>query len=154
MTTCGSKSTLSKGEFVHLLCSIWNEGMIEPNIKSGFSATGLWPLDRGKYSANRFDPRVLQKYKEWKEAGGKELNWDELANEYLDEAIPIERAPINAHEKDDQLARQSSSTNIAQSFSETDNLLTQPNDTSSPMPAKNQTLNEKEVLLKHVGPFP
>ena len=55
------------------------------------------------------------------------------------------------HEKDDQLTRQSSSSNIAQSFSETDTILmTQPNDTSSPMPAKNQTLNEKEVLLKHI----
>ena len=54
------------------------------------------------------------------------------------------------HEKDDQLARQSSSSNIAQSFSETDTILmTQPNDTS-PMPVKNQTLNEKEVLLKHI----
>ena len=46
------------------------------------------------------------------------------------------------HKKDDQLARQNSSNNIAQSFSETDNLLmTQPNDTSSSMPAKNQKLN-------------
>ena len=101
------------------------------------------------------DLRLLRKYKEWKEAGGKELNWDELANENLDEAIPIDRDPINKHKKDDQLARQNNSTNIAQSFSETDNpLMTQPNDTSSPMPAKNQTLNEKEVLLKHIGPSP
>ena len=56
------------------------------------------------------------------------------------------------HEKDDQLTRQSSSSNIAQSFSETDTLLMiQPNNTSSPMPTKNQTLNGKEVLLKHIG---
>ena len=47
MTTFGSKSTLSKGEFMHLLCSIWNEGMTELNIKGGFSTTGIWPLDRG-----------------------------------------------------------------------------------------------------------
>ena len=32
--------------------------------------------------------------------------------------------------------------------------MTQPNDTSSPIPAKNQTLNKKEVLLKHLGSFP
>ena len=155
MTTFGSKLTLSKGEFLNLLCSIWNERMTELNIQSGFFTTGIWPLDRGKYPANRFDLRLLQKYKEWKEAGSKELNWDKLANENLDEAIPIDRAPINMHKKDDQLARQNSSNNIAQSFSETDNLLmTQPNDTSSSMPAKNQTLNGKEVLLKHIGPFP
>ena len=64
MTTFGSKLTLSKGEFLNLLCSIWNERMTESNIQSGFSATGIWPLDRGKYHANRFDPRLLQKYKE------------------------------------------------------------------------------------------
>ena len=96
-----------------------------------------------------------KEWKEWKEAAGKELNWNELANDNLDEAILIDRAPNNTHEKDDQLARQSSSTNIAQSFSEIDNLLmTKPNDTSSPMPAKNQALNEKEVLLKHIVPLP
>ena len=32
--------------------------------------------------------------------------------------------------------------------------MTQTNHTSSTMPAKNQILNEKEVLLKHIGPFP
>ena len=32
--------------------------------------------------------------------------------------------------------------------------MTQPNDTSSPMPAKNQTLFETEVLQKHIGTFP
>ena len=53
--------------------------------------------------------------------------------------------PNNMHEKDDQLSRQSSSNNMAQSFSETDS----DNDKSSPMPAKKQMLNEKEVLLKH-----
>ena len=60
MITFGSKSALSKGEFVNLLCSIWNEGMTESNIKSGFSATGIWPLDR-KYPAKRFNLRLLQK---------------------------------------------------------------------------------------------
>ena len=74
MTTFGSKSTLSKDEFVNLLYSIWNKGMTESNIKSGFYITGIWPLDRGKYLANRFDLRLLQKYKEWKEAGSKEVN--------------------------------------------------------------------------------
>ena len=32
--------------------------------------------------------------------------------------------------------------------------MTQTNHTSSTMPAKNQILNEKEVLLKHIGHFP
>ena len=88
MTTFGSKSALSKGEFVNLHCSIWNEGTTGSNIKTGFSTAGIWPLDRGKYP--RFDQRLLQKYKEWKEAGGKEQNWDELGNENIDEAIPID----------------------------------------------------------------
>ena len=126
-----------------------------PTFGQPFLLLAYGLLDREKYPANRFDLRLLQKYKEWKEAGGKELNWDELANENFDEAFPIDRVPNNTHEKDDQLARQNSSTNIVQPFSETDNLLmTQPNDTSSPMPAENETPNEKEVLLKHVGPFP
>ena len=125
------------------------------NIKRGFSATRMWPLDKGKYLANRLDPRLLQKYKEWKEAVRKELKWDELANENIDEAIPTDRAPNNTHTKDDQLAAQSSSTNIAQSFFETNNLfMTQPNNTSSRMPAKNQTLDEKVIPLKHIGLFP
>ena len=81
MTTFGSKSALSKGEFLNLLCSIWNKGMTKSNIKTG------------NYPANLFHPRLLQKYKEWKEAGGKELNWDKLANENIDETIPIDRAP-------------------------------------------------------------
>ena len=41
MTIFGSKSSLSKGEFVNLLSSIWDEGMTESNIKSGFSTTGI-----------------------------------------------------------------------------------------------------------------
>ena len=32
--------------------------------------------------------------------------------------------------------------------------MTQPNDTSSPTPAKNQTLFETEVLQKYIGTFP
>ena len=84
---------------------------------------------------------------EWKDGGSKELNWDKLATENIHEAIPIDRAPNNMHEKDGRVPTQSSSTNIARSFSETENLsITQPNDTSSPMPAKNQTLNEKRVF--------
>ena len=38
---------------------------------------------------HRFDPRLLRKYEEWKESGGTVLNWDELANNNLDEAIPM-----------------------------------------------------------------
>ena len=44
---------------------------------------------------------------------------------------------------------------MVQSFPATDNLsMTQPNNRSSPMPAKNQRLNEKVVFLKHIRPFP
>ena len=59
MTTFGSKSALSIGELVNLLCSIWNEGMTESNIKIDFSTTGIWPFDKGKYPANRFDSRLV-----------------------------------------------------------------------------------------------
>lgn len=124
----------------------------QSNIKSGFSISGIQPIDKGKQPANRFDPRLPRKYKVWKEAGIKDLNWDELAN--IDDAILIDRAPNNTHEKDDQVAIQSSSTNTTQSFSETDYLsMTQSNDTSSPIFAKNQKLNEKEFLLKDIEPF-
>ena len=46
MTTFGSKLALSKGEFLNLLCFIWNKGMAGLNIKSGFSTTGIWPLNK------------------------------------------------------------------------------------------------------------
>lgn len=128
---------------------------IQSNIKSDFSIAGIQPIDKGKQPANRFDPRLPRKQKVWKEAGINDLNWDELASDYIDDAIPIDTAPNNTHEKDDQVAIQSSSTNTTQSFSETDYLsMTQSNDTSSPIPAKNQKLNEKEFLLKHIEPFP
>ena len=39
---------------------------------------GIWPVDSTKYPRNRLDPRILEKYNEWK-SSGEELNWDKLA---------------------------------------------------------------------------
>ena len=153
MNTFGSKSSLTKSEFINLLCSIWNDGMTEANIKSGFSSTGIWPLNKEKYPVNRFDPRLLRKYKEWKEAGGKELNWDELANNNVDEALLIDMNENMNNVMNNEASIPTCSKNVVNTFSESDiSMVVQPCETSSPMPHKKDTDNE--ILLKHLGPVP
>ena len=63
MIALGSQSVLNKGEFANLLCSIWNKGIPDSNIKSDYSTTGIWPLGEKKYPAKRIDLRLLQKCK-------------------------------------------------------------------------------------------
>ena len=69
MNVFGNKSTLDKGEFINLLCSIWNKGMNFLNVIKFFSYTGAWLLDPTKYPLHKFDPQFLKKYNEWKEPG-------------------------------------------------------------------------------------
>ena len=45
------------------------------NIKAGFSATGIYPLNRGKYSVDRLDKIKLNTYEAWV-AAGKERDED------------------------------------------------------------------------------
>ena len=83
MNVFGNKSTLDKGEFTNLLCSIWKKGMNSSNVIKFFSCTGAWPLDPTKYPLHKLDPQLLNKYNEWKESGATELNLAELKNNNL-----------------------------------------------------------------------
>ena len=80
VTTLGAKSQLSKSQFVNELCSIWNTSMKNENIVSGFTTTGIYPVDRSKYPTSRLDPRLLAKYNAWRAKGETQLDWDKLAN--------------------------------------------------------------------------
>ena len=70
----------SKSQFVNLLCEIWRQGLSESNIKSGFSPTGVYPVDSSKYKLSRLNPQLLKKFEAWVEAGKPEGLRDDLAN--------------------------------------------------------------------------
>ena len=53
---------LNKSEFVNLVCSVWDEGLSELNIVSGFRSCGIFPLNREKYPMCRLNPTKLQLY--------------------------------------------------------------------------------------------
>ena len=58
----GSRSSLTKSSFVDELAHIWYACFSESNIKSGFSSTGIFPVDRSKYPTERFNPRLLRRH--------------------------------------------------------------------------------------------
>ncbi|KAE8745692.1 hypothetical protein FOCC_FOCC007576 [Frankliniella occidentalis] len=62
-----NQRTLTKCEFVNLVCSVWREGISALNIISGFKACGISPVDRNKYPISRLNPEKLQRYLELKE---------------------------------------------------------------------------------------
>jgi hypothetical protein len=41
---------IGKSESVDLLCEVWHKGLTEANVCSGFRETGIFPVDRTKYS--------------------------------------------------------------------------------------------------------
>ena len=57
-----AREPLKKADFVNLLCTIWQQGLSEKNIKSGFSATGIYPVDKLKYNLSRLDQIKLKTY--------------------------------------------------------------------------------------------
>ena len=48
------------------------------NAISGFSSTGIWPVNREKCPLRRFDTRILSKYYKSVESGKPPLNWDNV----------------------------------------------------------------------------
>lgn len=67
--TTGAREPLRKSGFVNMLCSIWRQSLSENNIKAGFKATGLMPIDKTKYNNERLDPIKLATYNSWVSKG-------------------------------------------------------------------------------------
>jgi hypothetical protein len=66
---------LSKSELVDLLCSVWHKSLTPANIKAGFLACGIVPVDRSKYPTIVLDVIKLTSYNaKTRESGGKEIN--------------------------------------------------------------------------------
>ena len=67
----GAKEKLGKGEFVNILCDkeVWFKGLSEDNIKAGFRATGIVPIDPAKYDTERLDRDKLVTYETWIKIG-------------------------------------------------------------------------------------
>ena len=60
-----AREPVRKAGFVNMLCRVWNQGLSADNVKAGFRATGIVPMDKSKYSVNRLDPIKLETYKKW-----------------------------------------------------------------------------------------
>ena len=69
----GAREPLKKSEFVDLICKIWKDGMTESNIKSGITATGIFPVDKLKYKISRLDSLKLKTYNRWLSIGSPTL---------------------------------------------------------------------------------
>jgi hypothetical protein len=80
MNSMGLTGTISKSDFVDMVCHIWPEAMTEANAKAGFVKTGICPMDRTKFDVELFDERLLTKYNAWK-ASGDPAPWDMVGDQ-------------------------------------------------------------------------
>ena len=74
----GTKTPMKK-DFTNMLSEIWYEGLSRENIKSGFRAIGIFPVDRKKIPASRFDPRLIKRYENWVKDGKPKESMERLA---------------------------------------------------------------------------
>ena len=65
----GPRLPVRKHNLVNLLGEIWEQGLTPNNIMAGFSATGVYPVDKTKYPADRLDGRLVRRYNSWVAAG-------------------------------------------------------------------------------------
>lgn len=61
--------------------------MNETNIKAGFKATGIFPVDKEKYKISRLDKFKLELYNKWQSSGSQK---DEEGNPILEKTSPQE----------------------------------------------------------------
>ena len=54
------------------MSEIWHKCLSSSKIISGFRATGIYPIKREKYPQDRFDKRLLKRYKNWIDLGRPE----------------------------------------------------------------------------------
>ena len=104
---------------------------------------------------------MLRKYEEWKESGGTVRNWDELANNNLDEAIPMPHNLLPPVQTIVYQPTSSTATRIdTEEYGNTSqlqsvaniSLQTQKDVTSSP--AAKGTINGTLSLKRYIGPCP
>ena len=63
MNLLGPRETISKSVFVDVLSDIWHKILSEKNIVAGFRATEIFPLNHENHPQDRFDQRLLKRYK-------------------------------------------------------------------------------------------
>lgn len=83
----GAREPLRKAAFGNLISKIWRKGLNENNIKAGFRATGIYPVDASKYKAERLDKVKLVSYNAWVAAG---------------KPISDDGSPVLTNQRDDQ----------------------------------------------------
>ena len=78
------RSRLTKAEFLTLISSdgVWLHSMSESNIRNGYRACGIFPVDREAYPKQRFSPKLLERYETWLKEGRPDLTADELDQMY------------------------------------------------------------------------
>ena len=55
----GNRCYLSKSDFVDELGLVWRDCLSVTNVQSGFSSTGIFPVDSRKYPIERLSARLL-----------------------------------------------------------------------------------------------
>ena len=103
----GLRESISKSTFVDLLASVWYTGLSPENVKAGFRATGIYPVDRSRYPTDRFDPRLVKRYDQWVKLGKPADIMEELA---LSISTPMKLKPSAIETQQDEQASQSNPT--------------------------------------------
>ena len=100
MHKTGAREPLRKAAFVDMLCSVWQQGLSSDNVKVGFRATGIVPVDKSKYSVDRLDPIKLKTYERWinngkpmDESNNPILDTDQHQQEELPSPTPTNTTP-------------------------------------------------------------
>ena len=75
----GPKQTMNKSTFVNKLGEVWHKGLSPENVKAGFRATGIYPVDREKSPKDRLDKRLSKRYDQWAELGKPQDIMEQLA---------------------------------------------------------------------------
>ena len=73
---------MRKDIFVNKISEIWYIGLKESCIKSGFEATGIFPVNSAKYPEKRFDQCVITRFNLWLANGKPESNMKALATPF------------------------------------------------------------------------
>ena len=56
----GPKEPMKKAAFVNQLCDIWHQGLTPDNVKAGFKATGIYPVDSTKFPKDCPDKQLVK----------------------------------------------------------------------------------------------
>ena len=88
-----AKNAVNHSQFVNIVCSAYPRGLSESNVKSGFRATGIYPLDKSKYDVQRLDPHKLEKYEKWLANGAPKDDKNRPILSAPEEEVQIPPAP-------------------------------------------------------------